>query len=110
MIALVGDSNTRRHMNPQNCRDRPPMASAQVKTCGKLEALSEVLRSLSSQVTICILACVTNFLTSIEGASSSASVRVQPILFEFRDVLLDYCSEQPERLAYFNQFVLSLVL
>ena len=51
VYALVGDSNVRRHMSPQNCRDRPPMAEAQVKICGKIEALAEVLRAIRSDVT-----------------------------------------------------------
>ena len=97
VYALVGDSNVRRHMSPQNCRDRPPMAEAQVKICGKIEALSEVLRAVRSDVTVCIIACVTNFLTSTEGASSSAGVRVQPTLLEFKDIILDFCQEMPER-------------
>ena len=88
-------------MNPQNCRDRPPMAEAQVKICGRIEAMAETLRSVKSDTTVCLVACLTNFLTSSEGASTSAGVRIQPSLLEFRDILLDFCQEMPERLVVF---------
>ena len=96
ILTIVGDSNVRRHMNSKNCRD-PQMSSAQVKTCGNISALAEVLRSVRAETTVCVLACVTNFLTGSEGSSSSAGLRVQPQLQDFREIVLDFCSEQPER-------------
>ena len=98
IISIVGDSNVRRHMNPQNCRSHPRMSTAQVKTCGKLETFTESLRSVRSDVTIVIVACLTNFLTSIEGASSSVGLRIDPVLQEFKEILLDFSQEMPERL------------
>ena len=86
-------------MNTQNCRDRPHMVGAQVKTCGNLDALPMVLRSVRAESTICILACLTNFVTSAEGESSSTGLKVQPIITEFREIILDYCAEFPERLG-----------
>ena len=97
--AFFGDSNVRRHMNQQNCRG-PHMSSAQVKTCGNLDALAMVLRSIRAEATICVLACLTNFVTSAEGESSSAGLRAQPIFSEFREIVLDYCSEFPERFYF----------
>ena len=97
LYALIGDSNVRRHMSPQNCRNLPHMSGAQVKICGQLSALAEVIRSVSPETTIIILACLTNFLTSADGESSSAAIRVQPVLLEFRDIIVDFCLEYPDR-------------
>ena len=96
IFSLIGDSNIRRHMNSQNCQ-LPQMAEAEVKTCGRIEVLAEVLRSVRSQTTVVVLSCLTNFLTSSEGTSASAGLRVEPVLVDFREILLDFCSEQPER-------------
>ena len=100
IISIVGDSNVRRHMNQQNCRSHPRMSTAQVKTCGKLETFAESLRSVRSDVTIVIVACLTNFLTSIDGASSSVSLRVDPVLQEFKEIMLDFAQEMPERFSF----------
>ena len=75
------------------------MADAQVSICGRMEAFAEVLRQMRAETTVCLIACLTNFITSSnESASSSPSLRVDPILREFREVLMDFCQEQPERL------------
>ena len=100
VFTIVGDSNVRRHMTALNCRASPSMSGAQVKTCGKLEALSETLRSVRSDTTVCILSCLTNFLTSSEGSSATVSLRVDPVLQEFRNIVLDYCQEMPERFFF----------
>ena len=78
------------------------MSSAELKSCGSLSVFAETLRSIRPESTACIVSCITNFLTSHDGdgdgaPSSSASLRVEPILFDIRDVLLDFCQEQPER-------------
>ena len=101
IFSLIGDSNVRRHLNPQNSHDRPQMVGAEVKTCGRIEVLSEVLRSVRSQSSVVLLSCVTNFLTSIDGVSTNAGIHVQPTLIELREVMLDFCSEQPDRWVFF---------
>ena len=97
LFAIVGDSNVRPHMSSLNCRANPNMANAVVKTCGRIEALSETLRSIRYDVSVIILACLTNFITSCDPVSTLISLRVEPVLREFRDIVLDYCSEFPER-------------
>ena len=97
IFTLVGDSNVRRHMSPLSCRDAH-MSTAEVNICGRIEAFREVLRSTRVETVTIIVACVTNFVTaSDDSASSSVSLRVRPVLQEFREVLLDFCQEQPER-------------
>ena len=73
------------------------MSGAQIKTCGKMEAFAETLRSIRSDTTACIVACLTNFITSAEGSSTTVSLRVDPVIKEFHEVLLDFCQEMPER-------------
>ena len=95
-FSVVGDSNVVRHMNQANCRS-PELSSAEVKPCSKVESLDEVIRSLRIESTICILSCLTNFLTDTTGSSESVSLRVEPVLIQVRDILFSYCQEQPER-------------
>ena len=82
-FSLIGDSNIRRHMNPTNCRDRPLMSGCQVIPCTKMSTLSEALKSVRAETTVCILACVTNFMTS-STETGVVSHRIVPIL---QDVL-----------------------
>ena len=96
IFTVVGDSNVRRHMNNANCRT-PAMSSAEVKTCGRLDLLAETLRSIRPETTACILSCVTNFIADSPVSSDSVSLRIEPVLLEFRDLLYDYCQEQPDR-------------
>ena len=95
VFTIVGDSNVRRHMTPLSCR-APYMSEAQVSICGRIEALTEVLRQVRTISTAVIVACLTNFITSSPDGSS-VSMRSTPVLEEFRDILLDFCQEQPER-------------
>ena len=105
IFTLVGDSNIRRHMSPLSCRE-PHMSGAEVNICGKFEAFSEVLRSTRSSSTVVVIACLTNFLTASEDSGSSVALRVGPVLSEFREVVLDYCQEQPDRLLQLSIFLL----
>ena len=45
---------------------------------------------------MCILSCVTNFLTSCAEESSSVCLQIKSVLLEVRDVLYSSCEEQPE--------------
>ena len=72
--------------------------SAETKICGKFELFAETLRSIRPESTACIVSCLTNFIAEADGSSVSVSSRVEPILLEVRDVLLDFCEEQPDRL------------
>ena len=82
-FSLIGDSNIRRHMNPTNCRDRPLMSGCQVIPCTKMSTLSESLKSIRAETTVCVLSCITNFLTS-STETGVVSHRIVPIL---QDVL-----------------------
>ena len=96
-FSILGDSNVQRHMNPTNCRDRPLMSSCQVVPCGRLSLLAESLRSVKAETTVCILACVTNFLTASEDAGGSVGFRVEPVLLEMLAVLGAAAGAFPDR-------------
>ena len=96
-FSLIGDSNIKRHLSQHNCRGRPPMASAELKMCQRLDLFGEALRSIRAESNVCLVSCLTNFLTSSEDPSSSVSLRVEPVLLAVRDFLLNFCQEQPER-------------
>ena len=97
MFTILGDSNVRRNMTQMNCRAGIHMSGAQQISCGKLEVLAESLRAVRFESTICVLSCITNFLTSCSGSSSSVSVRIESCLSEVRDTLESACQENPER-------------
>ena len=73
------------------------MSSAQVKSCGRIEALSEVIASAKPETTVFLIACLTNFLTLIEGESSSVALKVEPTMLEFRDIVFEACLSQLDR-------------
>ena len=95
VFTIIGDSNVKRHLNPFNCRDRPRMLSAQFLPASKIEILSENLRSIREESNVCIISCVTNFLTSSEG-SSTLALRLEPVLSEFFAKIRTTCGENSE--------------
>ena len=95
-FTIIGDSNVQRHMNPTNCRDRPLMSSCQVMTCGKLALLAESLSAVRAESNVCIVSCITNFLTRSEDTGGSVGFRVEPILLEFLSVLASAASSRPD--------------
>ena len=95
-FSIVGDSNIQRHMSPLNCRDRPLMSGAQVIPCGRLVILAESLRSVKAESNVCVLACVTNFLTRSLGVSATVGVHVEPILKECLETIRAACLEQSD--------------
>ena len=98
VFSLLGDSNVHRNMGTLTSRDRPLIASAQVIPCGRLDLLAEALRKIRAESNVVILSCVTNFFTSSEAGSSSASLRVEPVLKEFIANVDAIAATQEERL------------
>ena len=62
--ALLGDSNVQRHINKTSCRATPDLKTAQLLPCGHVGIFSEILMKVKPEVTVCIVSCLTNFLTS----------------------------------------------
>ena len=97
VFSIVGDSNVKRHMNPMSCRDRPMMSGAQVIQCGRAALLQASLRSVRAESDVCIVACVTNFMTSLSASgASSISLRVEPVLIDFFEKVSEASISRPD--------------
>ena len=96
-FSLLGDSNIRRHVNKNSLRASPCLKACQVIPCGGMEVFSSSLESVRSETNVCILSCVTNFITSSEGPSSIAH-RVEPVLQEVRALLHSACAANSSRM------------
>jgi hypothetical protein len=97
VFSIVGDSNVRTHMNPTNVRDRPLMSAAQVIFCTKLAVFVQSMRSIKPEATVCILSCITNFLTDSSDSSSSAALRVGQAMDDFFARVVEFCTAHPGR-------------
>ena len=96
-FCLIGDSNVKRNMTPTCCRDRPLHQAAQVVQCGRFEVFSQSLTSIKPEVTICVISCLTNFLTSSEDTSASVAHRVGPVLDDVFTKVAEECVSNPGR-------------
>ena len=90
-FSVIGDSNVHRHFSLVNARACPLVKAPQLLTCGRLQVFPESIRQVRNETTVCIVSCLTNFLTSTDGASS-VSLRVEPVLTSVRDQLLEAAS------------------
>ena len=96
-VSIVGDSNIKRHMNQNNMRDRPLMSGSQLIQCGRLSLFSASLKSIKAEADVCILSCVTNFLTgTTSGSSSSVSLRVESVIGDFLSKICEVAGSRPE--------------
>ena len=95
-FSLLGDSNVRRNITKNTLRASPLVKSCQVICCGGLEVFASSLESVRSESNVCILSCVTNFLTCCDGPSS-ISQRIEPVLQEIRAALNQACEANPDR-------------
>ena len=89
-FTLVGDSNIRRHMTQTNIGGRLVMSSAQVLSCGKLSLLTGTLDTVRPEADVCVIACVTNFITN-SATVSSVSLRLDAVLPSFFDKIFAFC-------------------
>ena len=94
VFSIIGDSNVKRNISKTNARACPQMSGAQFLQCGRLQLFEESLRSIRKESNVCIVSCVTNFLTSSEE-EPMVSRRIEPILEEFCSVLSDACASMP---------------
>ena len=94
-FTLLGDSNVKNNVNKKSCRSNPALKAAQILQCGHFQLFAPSFEKIRAETTACIVACVTNFLTSAEGPS--VSQRVDPILQDIRSILHEACASVPER-------------
>ena len=75
----------------------PDLEASQVLSCGKLALLADALRDVRQASDTCIVACLTNFITSASG-TSAASIRAEEVLMEVQTLVSNACQEHPERM------------
>ena len=97
LFALLGDSNINRHINKTSVRAHPSLKTAQVLPCGHLGIFPDTLAKLKPNITVCIVACLSNFLAGADGPST-LSHRIDPVLQEIKTILIDLCAANPGRL------------
>ena len=95
-FTLIGDSNIRNHVNKNTVRANPALKAAQVLSCGYKGIFTETLSKVRAESSACIVACVTNFISSVEGPAT-VSLRVEPVLQDLRASLETACAAFPER-------------
>ena len=96
-FALIGDSNLKRFVTMVNRRACPALGSAQVLNCGKLVVFEQILSEIRPEADVCVVACLTNFLTDAADNTLSASVRVEAGLQEAHRLIRDVCQADPDR-------------
>ena len=98
VFSLLGDSNVIRNMIPFNTRDRPLMVNAQCIPCYRFDVFPEALRSIRDESDVCLLSCVTNFITGSDSVDGSISQRIEGILLAFLNFVNSAAAERPETL------------
>ena len=95
-VTILGDSNVQRHMNQNNMRDRPLMSGAQIVKVGRLSLFSTSLKSIRAESNVCLVSCVTNFLTSTKVGTSSVALCVEPTITSFLTKLSEVAGSKPD--------------
>ena len=96
IFSVVGDSNVHQNFTKVNLRANPLMKASQLIPCGHLTILAESIQKVNSTTTVCLLSCITNFMTSInDSADSLVSHRVEPVLMGFREAVVEACESRP---------------
>ena len=95
-FSIIGDSNVQRNINKNSCRASPLVMDCQMISCGRPEVFASSLESVRSESNVCIVSCVTNFITGCDGPTSITQ-RIGPTLQEFRSALVSTCNTNPDR-------------
>jgi hypothetical protein len=94
-FALIGDSNVQRFLTQVNRRACPDLQTSQLLQCGRLPLLQEALSQVTPDVNTCIIACVSNFISSVSG-SEAVSTRVDPAITKFGQILIEFCTSRSD--------------
>ena len=88
VFSIIGDSNIKRNMTRLNRRTSPLMNEAQVLLCSSMSTLNDTVTSVRDSSNVLVFSCISNFITDVDSSgSSSVSVRIEPILEEFKAVV-----------------------
>jgi hypothetical protein len=101
VFSVIGDSNVGRNMGKISRRASPSMKHAQSLSCGSLELFQSSLSEIRAESNVCIISCLTNFLTNASG-SESTSKRVEPVFQKIYTSMIEACLARPS-----TQFMMS---
>ena len=96
VFSLLGDSNVKPHVTKTSRRANPQLKNAQILSCGHLGIFRETLAQIKADVTVAIISCMSNFVSSADGPSA-VSHRVDPVLQEVQSALHAACVADPSR-------------
>ena len=96
-FSIIGDSNVKRGMTPSNISGRLIMSEAQViPGGGRLSTLSTALDSVRVESDACVVASITNILSSASGSSTSPGLRVEKFMSDFLGKVSSFCIKRPD--------------
>ena len=101
VYALLGDSNIQPHINKTSCRASPILKGAQVLSCGHVGIFQETLNKVKPEVSVCIVSCLSNFLSSADGPPP-VSHRIDAVLQSIKAAVEEFCLSQPERVCFLS--------
>ena len=97
VFTLLGDANIRKYVNKTSRRASQDIKGAQVLSCGQFEIFRDTLEKIRSESDVCIVSCLTSFLTNAEGPdTNTVSQLIDPVLQDIREVLDEVCVANPE--------------
>ena len=96
IFTLLGDSNIKRHLSTTSFRALPSVKASQILSCGHLGIFRSTLDQVRPESNVCIVSCLTNFLTRADGPDSVAQ-RINPVLLDIREALDAVCEASPDR-------------
>ena len=95
LFSLIGDANVRQNVTKNSCRASPSLQTCQVLFCANLETFAPSLGKVRPESTICLISCLSSFLSVAEG--TSVARRVEPIFQEVFAGLMEACLANPSR-------------
>ena len=107
LFSIVGDSNVRRNMTSLNIASREAMKSAEVIDCNAITSLDAALSSVRSESSVCLVACITEFLLSA-GECGTILSTIDPVLASFAQKLSSFCGTR-ETLQVVQHHLINLI-
>ena len=93
LVSVVGDSNVRRNMTSLNMASRESIKNAQIIDCAIISSLDSALASVRKESSLCIVACITDFLV-MAGECGTILSSIDPVLASFSQKLTSFCSSR----------------
>lgn len=62
-----------------------------------MPVFQQALRSIRAETNVCVISCISNFLCDSKASTTSVAHRVDPVITEFFDQILEACRVSPDR-------------